>query len=90
MPRNRYESLPAFQPFRITGAVDTAKPLGSNVSTTSAATITAGNGVTVTPASLSGIIEGTILNFSGGTGSAEDVTVLSVNQVAGTFTANLT
>ncbi len=42
----------------------------------------------VTPASITNILQGMILNFSAGTGAAEDVVVNTVNYVGGTFTAN--
>lgn len=54
------------------------------VATTSSTTITAST-MAVTPASMANIFVGTQLNFSGGTGTAEIVTVLSVT--ATTFTA---
>ena len=55
------------------------------INTTSATTITAGSGVVVTPASMAGIQVGTILYFSGGTGTAEYVIVTAVT--ATTLTA---
>jgi hypothetical protein len=74
-------------PFPIT-TLGTALPVGALVSTTSTTVITAGNNVTVTPASITNIMPGMVLNFANGTGVAETVTVLSVNYSAGTFTAN--
>jgi hypothetical protein len=75
-----------FRPFRINALQTTVAAIGNNVATTSATTITAGNGVVVTPASMQNITVGRWLNFNGGTGSPEDVQVLSVT--ATTFTAN--
>lgn len=75
-----------FRPFRINALQATVTPIGNNVATTSATTITAGNGVVVTPASMSNITVGRWLNFNGGTGSPEDVQVLAVTST--TFTAN--
>lgn len=64
-------------------------PVGSAVNTTSATTIVAGSAVPVTPASLSGITVGKLLNIAGGTGTAETVRVKSI--VAGvSFTADFT
>ena len=84
---SRSDSLSPYYPIHIS-ATGTALPLGANVATTSATTITAGSNVTVTPASMTNILQGMRLNFSGGTGTAEDVIVKSVNAVAGTFTAD--
>lgn len=56
------------------------------VSTTSSTTITAGNGVVVTPAAMTNIVVGSVLYFSGGTGTAEYVTVTATT--GSTFTAN--
>jgi len=84
----RTDSLSPYYPFHVTAAAATATPLGSNVSTTSATTITAGTDRVVTPASLTNIVSQLRLNFSGGTGAAEDVVVKTVNAVAGTFTAD--
>lgn len=75
-----------YRPFHISSTQATAAAIGNNVATTSSTTITAGNGVVVTPASMQNITVGRWLNFSGGTGSAEDVQVLSVTGT--TFTAN--
>ena len=75
-----------YRPFRITATQATAAAIGNNVATTSSTTITAGNGVVVTPDSMQNITAGRWLNFNGGTGSAEDVQVLSVTST--TFTAN--
>jgi hypothetical protein len=61
---------------------------GQAVNTTSATTITAGAGVVVTPASMSGIVVGKLLNIAGGTGTAENVRVSAVNLSAGTFSAD--
>lgn len=72
-------------PLHITQAA-TLAPVGLAVSTTSATSITAGNNVVVTPASMSNITPGMILNIANGTGSAEDITVISTT--ATTFTAN--
>ena len=75
-----------YRPFRIASTQATAAAIGNNVATTSSTTITAGNGVVVTPASMQNITVGRWLNFNGGTGSPEDVQVLSVTST--TFTAN--
>jgi hypothetical protein len=75
-----------YRPFRIAATQATAAAIGNNVATTSSTTITAGNGVVVTPASMQNITVGRWLNFNGGTGSPEDVQVLSVT--SSTFTAN--
>ncbi len=75
-----------FRPFRINALQATAAAIGNNVATTAPTTITAGNGVVVTPASMNNITVGRMLNFNGGTGSPEDVQVLSVTST--TFTAN--
>lgn len=64
----------------------TLVPVGLCVSTTSSITITAGSGVVVTPASMTGIYLGQILNIANGTGSAEDVTVTGITST--TFTAS--
>ena len=77
-----------YRPFTINATQSTPAAIGNNVATTSTTTITAGNGVVVTPASMNNITVGRWLNFNGGTGSAEDVQVLSIDTGAGTFTAN--
>jgi hypothetical protein len=56
------------------------------VNTTSATAITAGNGVSVTPASMANILPGALLVISGGTGTTETVSVLSVTPTS--FVAN--
>lgn len=75
-----------YRPFRINALQSTVTPIGNNVATTAPTTITAGNGVVVTPASMANITVGRWLNFNGGTGSPEDVQVLAVTST--TFTAN--
>jgi hypothetical protein len=75
-----------FRPFRINALQATAAPIGNNVATTSATTITAGSNVVVTPASMANITVGRYLNFNGGTGSPEDVLVKAVTST--TFTAD--
>lgn len=75
-----------YRPFRINALQSTVTPIGNNVATTSATTITAGNNMVVTPASMSNITVGRWFNFNGGTGSPEDVQVISVTST--TFTAN--
>lgn len=75
-----------YRPFRIAATQATAAAIGNNVATTSSTTITAGSNVVVTPASMQNIVAGRWLNFNGGTGSPEDVQVLSVT--SSTFTAN--
>lgn len=75
-----------FRPFRINALQSTVTPIGNNVATTAPTTITAGNGVIVTPASMNNIVPGRWLNFNGGTGSPEDVQVISTTLT--TFTAN--
>jgi hypothetical protein len=72
-----------YRPQRISQAGN-AVPVGNNVSTTAADIITPGT-FTVTPLSMQNITVGRLLNFNGGTGTAEDVQVLSVT--ATTFTA---
>lgn len=85
---SRSDSLSPYYPFHINTNAPTARPLAGNVTTTSATTIVAGANVVVTPASLTNILQGMELNFSAGTGAAEDVVVKNVNAVAGTFTAD--
>lgn len=75
-----------YRPFRISAVTTAPVAIGNNVATTAPTTITAGNGVIVTPASMQNITVGRWLNFNGGTGTAEDVQVLSVTST--TFTAN--
>jgi hypothetical protein len=77
-----------YRPFHITATQATATAIGNNVATTSSTTITAGPGVVVTPASMANITVGRWLNFSGGTGTFEDVLVKSIDTVGGTFTAD--
>jgi hypothetical protein len=57
------------------------------VNTTSSTTITAGLNVVVAPASMTNIYVGQKLLFSGGTGTAETVTVLAVSSTTFTVTA---
>jgi len=71
-----------YRPFPISQAGSGA--IGNNVSTTANDIITPGT-FTVTPLSMANIIVGRLLNFNGGTGSPEDVQVLSIT--ATTFTA---
>ena len=73
-----------YRPFHITATQATATAIGNNVATTSSTTITAGPGVVVTPASMANITVGRWLNFSGGTGTFEDVLVKSIDTVGGT------
>lgn len=75
-----------YLPFHISAVAASAVAIGDNVATTAPTTITAGNGVVVTPASMANIRPGRWLNFNGGTGTAEDVQVISTT--ATTFTAN--
>ena len=75
-----------YRPFRINALQATAAAIGNNVATTAPTTITAGNSVVVTPASMKNITVGRWLNFNGGTGAAEDIQVISVTTT--TFTAN--
>lgn len=82
---SRVSPVLEYQPLHIT-ATGTIVPVGLGVSTTSSTTITAGNGVVVTPASMANIYAGMILNIANGTGSAEDITVSSITST--TFTAN--
>jgi hypothetical protein len=77
-----------YRPFHINATQATAAAIGNNVATTSSTTITAGSNVVVTPASMNNIVAGRYLNFSGGTGTFEDVLVKSVDTGAGTFTAD--
>ena len=67
-------------------ATGTVVPVGACVSTTSATTITAGSNVVVTPVSMANIVTGMYLNIANGTGTAEDIQVLSTT--ATTYTAN--
>ena len=83
----RYSPIGDYMPLHIS-SIGTAIPVGQCVSTTSSTTITAGAAVTVTPASLANIRPGMRLNFAHGTGTAEDIYVISVDSVGGTFTAN--
>lgn len=75
-----------YRPFHISATQATAAAIGNNVATTSSTTITAGPGVVVTPASMNNITVGRWLNFSGGTGTFEDILVTAVG--ASTFTAD--
>lgn len=74
-----------YQPLHIT-AVGATVPVGLCVSTTGSGAITAGTKVTITPASMNNIVDGMILNLSGG-GNHEDVVVLTTTST--TFTANV-
>ena len=67
--------------------IGTVVPVGVCVSTTAPTTITAGAGVVVTPVSMANIVVGMWLNVANGTGTAEDVQVLSISSPT-TFTAN--
>lgn len=82
---SRFAQVGEYKSLRV-NATGTVVPVGNCVSTTAPTTITAGNGVVVTPASMSHIVQGILLNFANGTGTAEDVIVLSVTST--TFTAN--
>ncbi len=75
-----------YLPFHISATTSAPVAIGDNVATTAPTTIVAGSGVVVTPASMANIRSGRWLNFNGGTGTAEDVQVLSIT--ATTFTAN--
>lgn len=75
-----------YRPFHIAATQATAAAIGNNVATTAPTVITAGPGVVVTPASMNNITVGRWLNFSGGTGTFEDVLVTAVT--ASTFTAD--
>lgn len=75
-----------YRPSHITAVQSTAAAIGNNVATTSVTTITAGSNVVVTPADMTNITPGRWLNFSGGTGTFEDVLVKSVT--SSTFTAD--
>jgi hypothetical protein len=85
-PRNA--PVGEYLPFRVNATASSPVAVGALVNTTSATTITAGTGVVVTPASMANIAVGMQLNVANGSGTAETVQVLSVNQTAGTFTAN--
>lgn len=74
-----------YTPLHIT-AIGTLVPVGLCVNTTSGTTITAGSNVTVTPASMAGIVPGLTLNFANGTGTAENVVVKTITST--TFTAD--
>jgi hypothetical protein len=82
---SRYAPVGEYRSFHI-AATATSLPIGNNVSTTSSTTISAGNDVVVTPASMGNIVAGMLLNFANGTGTAEDVRVKTVG--ASTFTAD--
>lgn len=82
---SRITPVYSYRPLHIT-ATGTNVAVGKQVATTAPTTIVAGSGVVVTPASMANIISGMILNFAGGTGSAEDIQVISTT--ATTFTAN--
>lgn len=82
---SRVSPIFEYEPLHIT-TTGTLVPVGLCVSTTSSTTITAGNGVVVTPASMSNIYLGQILNIANGTGSSEDVTVTGITST--TFSAN--
>jgi len=83
----RYSPVGDYQPFHIYQAA-TASPVGRCVATTSSTTITAGNNVVVTPASLTNIDLGMRLNVANGTGTPEDIYVKAIDRVGGTFTAD--
>lgn len=80
----RHAPVYEYLPLHITGAA-TAAPVGNLVATTSSTTVAAPGSVTITPASMANIYVNMLLNISGGTGTAEDVTVTSVTST--TFTA---
>jgi len=75
-----------YRPFHINSTTTAPVAIGNNVATTSVTTITAGSNVVVTPVSMANITVGRWLNFSGGTGTFEDVLVKSVTDT--TFTAD--
>jgi hypothetical protein len=75
-----------YQPLHIT-ATGTTVPVGMCVSTTGSSAITAGVKVTITPASMTNILVGMYLNLSNGSGTHEDVVVLSTTST--TFTAKV-
>jgi hypothetical protein len=77
--------VPEYKALHIT-STGTAVPVGRCVSTTSAAALTAGSNVTVTPASMVNIMAGMYLNFTDGTHN-ENAQVLTVS--ASSFTVNL-
>jgi len=79
----RFAPVAEYQTQHVT-STGTNVPIGPNVATTTPTTIVAST-MAVTPASMSGIVPGTILNLNGGTGAAEDVVVLSITST--TFTA---
>lgn len=72
-----------YQPLHVT-ATGTAVAVGAAVDTTSGTTISAGS-QTVTPVSMTGIVLGKYLTFSGGVGAAEVAQVTAVTPT--TFTA---
>lgn len=83
---NRTEGIGPYIPVHVTALAATATPVGRNLATTSATTIAAGSNVVVTPASMTNVVSGMRLNFSGGTGTAEDVIVKTTTGT--TFTAD--
>lgn len=82
---NRVSPIGEYTPLHIMSAA-TLVAVGMNMSTTASTTIIAGNKVVVTPVSMLNIVPGLILNFANGTGTAEDVAVITTS--ATTFTAN--
>jgi uncharacterized protein (UPF0333 family) len=81
----RIATLGEYQFQHITGT-GTNVPVGAAVGTASATTITAGSVQAVTPTTMKNIVPGMMLNFAGGTGTAEDVLVISTTST--TLTAN--
>jgi hypothetical protein len=80
----RYAPFHEYQPLHITGT-GTAQAVGAQVVTTATTAIAAAGSVVITPASMTNIVDGMLLNISGGTGTAEDVVVTNISPT--TFTA---
>jgi len=86
MARRHLRSAPIYeyQPLHITAA-GTVVPVGTLVNTTASTAVSVAGSTTITPTSMTNIVPGLTLNISHGTGTAEDVVVVSVT--ASTFTA---
>jgi hypothetical protein len=84
----RYSPVGDYRGLHIAAVQSAIAPVGRGVSTTSATTITAGTDVVVTPASMTHITVGLLLNFANGTGTGEWVAVKTTDLVGGTFTAD--
>lgn len=81
----RTATIAEYKPLRINALATSVTPVGIAVATTSSTVVGAPGSVTITPASMTGIIVGQRLNIAGGTGTAENVTVTAITGT--TFTA---